>query len=465
MRNRILILLVVATAVGLLAAGPASAGTIRHFVPGPGYAAAHPAAPGLAAARAQVGILPRPVAAMLAAAGTAQIDGSVYSRFGDGLYKPEVDWWVETSPDVWDGGFTNGDSFGHYGISSADVATGNGELDVYYGNSIQYQRTGLSWADPGPTTIDFPAAGVSVSALREPVSQNGWGDWTSFYLDVVGSDGLGQTWSDSRMVTTNATTNPGTGAATVLAGSTPSAAAVYFWINEGVEVAPPAAKAPTESPSPFAEVTADESVAQRTGIAVPFWNSGKPGITASVVFNRFPAGWQVALDGSDDYGPVTRQYGTLTLPSSADHVVRLRVPSSAKPGYIWWFGEQHTGGPLYLQAGYQVCTLKSTRSIVTKGQSVILRGVVPIANHIGSQKGRPTTVIIWAHAGTASVPHVWNPQSKGWSKLKSVRTNGYGAYHTPKLYPSRTMTLVARYPGDKWYWGAYTSTIKITAKK
>ena len=45
-----------------------------------------------------------------------------------------------------------------------------------------------------------------------------------------------------------------------------------------------------------------------------------------------------------------------------------------------------------------------------------------------------------------------------------MRTNGLGAYTTPYFRPLKTLTLVVRYPGDDWYYDAYTSTQKITVR-
>ena len=62
------------------------------------------------------------------------------------------------------------------------------------------------------------------------------------------------------------------------------------------------------------------------------------------------------------------------------------------------------------------------------------------------------------------MPTKWDPASKGWFKLGTVRTNGLGAYTTPYFKPPSTHTLVVRYPGDDWYYGAYTSAQKITVR-
>jgi len=45
-----------------------------------------------------------------------------------------------------------------------------------------------------------------------------------------------------------------------------------------------------------------------------------------------------------------------------------------------------------------------------------------------------------------------------------VKTNRQGAYTTPYFKPLKTLTLVVRYPGDDWWWGAYTSATRVAVK-
>jgi hypothetical protein len=41
-----------------------------------------------------------------------------------------------------------------------------------------------------------------------------------------------------------------------------------------------------------------------------------------------------------------------------------------------------------------------------------------------------------------------------------VKANGLGRY-ARFLRPTRTTWYVVRYPGDDWYWHAYTSVLKV----
>jgi hypothetical protein len=442
--RRLLLFTVAALTLAALGAGPAWAGTTKR--PAPAHAGP------------QLTVLPRPVAALLAT-GTAGIDGHVYDRFGNGMSGAMVTWRVLTGT-----GSTTTGMAGDYTFANADATSGAGALDVVGtdpvdGSPILYRRTGATWADLGQTTVDFPAAGVSVSVERDPIAGSGW---TSVSLVCVGSDATSPTWSSADVPATDSTSSPVTGDATVMAGSTFTGAAVYFAADEGVEVTPPATKTSGASPSPSPEVTADESTAQRITVTAPNWASGKPGTTATVAFDRFPAGWIVDLDGFDDHGPATSGDYMITTPFPP---VGFKVPSTAKPGYIWWFRARHRDGSLSLRTPFQVCTFKSSRYTLKKGRYVILSGVVPVAGHVGSKAGSPTTVTIWAHNGKAGVPDTWNAASKGWYKLKIVKTNGLGAFHTGKLWPPRTSTVVARYPGDEQYRPAYTSKFTITVNK
>jgi hypothetical protein len=128
---------------------------------------------------------------------------------------------------------------------------------------------------------------------------------------------------------------------------------------------------------------------------------------------------------------------------------------TASRGGPWggWIGNV-TG---YTDDPGQTATMKATRTSVRKGARIRLTGVVPTEGHWGSQAGIKKTVAVYAHRGKAAVPTAWDPRGKGWHRLASVRTNGFGAYRSPYFRLSYTCTLIVRYPGDGWYLDAYTS--------
>ncbi len=107
---------------------------------------------------------------------------------------------------------------------------------------------------------------------------------------------------------------------------------------------------------------------------------------------------------------------------------------------------------------------KASRTSVRKGTKIRVKGIIPTAGHWGEQAGLKKTVTLYAHKGTAGVPTKWNPKSKGWVKVGSVRADGKGTYTTPYFKPLKTLTLVVRYPGDDWYFDGYTSTQKIVVR-
>ena len=202
----------------------------------------------------------------------------------------------------------------------------------------------------------------------------------------------------------------------------------------------------------------------------PYWYSGKAGVAVRMALNCFPVGWINRVTGytDDPDGTASRTLGTLTSTTVATQSLRVKVPSDATPGYGYWIGFQHVDAsgndqPLYLEETYQVCTMKPSRSAVRKGAKIRVTGVVPTAGHWGTQAGLEKVVTLYSHQGLAAAPTRWEPKRQGWVKVGSVRTNGYGAYRTPYFRPLKTITLVARYPGDDWYFDAYTSvaTVKV----
>jgi hypothetical protein len=109
--------------------------------------------------------------------------------------------------------------------------------------------------------------------------------------------------------------------------------------------------------------------------------------------------------------------------------------------------------------------LRVVRIAVQQGITKIrVTGVVPTQGHWGSTAGKRKTVAIWAHKGTAGVPTKWNPKSRGWVLVGTVKCHGMGVYKTPYFKPLKTLTLVAQYGGDDWYWGAYTSVKRIKVR-
>jgi hypothetical protein len=93
-----------------------------------------------------------------------------------------------------------------------------------------------------------------------------------------------------------------------------------------------------------------------------------------------------------------------------------------------------------------------------------MTGVVPTEGHWGTQAGRRKNITLWWHQGTAGVPTKWDARKQGWLVIANLRTTRTGAYTTPYVRPPRTGTFVVQYDGDDWYYGAFTSTAKVTVR-
>ena len=111
-----------------------------------------------------------------------------------------------------------------------------------------------------------------------------------------------------------------------------------------------------------------------------------------------------------------------------------------------------------------MASLKASHTSVHPGRAVRLSGVIPTVGHQGSQVGKVKFVNIYQRAKAAGPPTAWNPGAKGWRKVATVRANGRGVVRRSVLHPRHTTWYVVRYPGDSYYFNAYTSVIKVTVK-
>lgn len=396
-----------------------------------------------------------PLAARLNA-GSATIKGTVRRSDSSPISNAYMEWWGQADSQEWYWGETRTDSSGRY--SMAAMPTGNGEVYATYPDD----RTTLGfqsqqWADAETKVVDFFPGRVSAGATLG-------GDWADDfeYLAV-------RLWGNDRYsrgeVPADGTATP-EGAFDVNAGTYYWGSAKFFY-DEGAEFE--GTINVSSGAQSGASVAADEASAQRVYMTAPFWDSGKPGATVRIVRENFPAGWDNSVSGYDDAPDAaasSADFGTRTSSGAITQSLRVRVPSSAKPGYSYWIGFQHTNGirTLYLETPYQVATMKASKTAVRRGARIRVAGVVPTAGHWDDTRGLRKVVTLYAHRGTAPVPTKWNPKSQGWVRVCSVRTNGLGAYSTPYFKPLKTLTLVVRYPGDDWYFGAYTSARRITVR-
>lgn len=147
--------------------------------------------------------------------------------------------------------------------------------------------------------------------------------------------------------------------------------------------------------------------------------------------------------------------------------VDLTIPKTAPAGYAYEvhpYRYDDEASDLDLTLYFQVATLKPSRSSLSRGGSVTLSGTVPTQGRWGGALGKRKTLTIFQRTTVAGQPTAWDATKKGWKKVGSVRTDGAGAFRTSALRPRRTTWYVARYPGDDWYYRAYTSVVKVAMK-
>ena len=455
MKHRSLLTTTLALLLVFLLAGTAQAAGFRHHVAGGGPAAAHRASPGLAAAPARLAALLNPLNVL--SVGTAALNGHVY----DGSLSPLNGAWVVWSAPVsgvWNNGEVVTAADGAYSFTDADAASGQGELLVFSPNTANgfiYERYGASWLDPGPTTFDFQAGIVPLTAYRSAP----WSAWSECWFVLEGSDAQTSVLSVQYVDPSDTSTSPVVYNGNVLAGSYTSGS-VNFWPDEGLEFSPPNVSAGATASG----VTIDEANASRTGVASPWWASGKPGTSVKVAMGNFPAGWTVDFSGYSDWPPSapTKTFWPTTTTGVANQFRTLTVPTTATPGYMYWIGEQHDGGLLYLETPFQVASLKPSAATIRRGASVTLTGVIPTRGHLGSTAGLRKTVVLYKRTTSAGQPLSYS-SPKGWTKVASFMASGLGKYSF-KQRPLRTTYYIVRYPGDAWYWGAFTSVIHVTVR-
>ena len=436
-------------AAAAAAAPPAHVGDGHHTAGVPGAAAAV-SNDDLAGARARF----TPLAARLNP-GSSTVNGTVRDYYGGLVSGAEVEWWGQASSGDWYSGDGQTDGAGNYSMTA--MPTTNGDVYAGYDNgatTLAYQAQ--TWSDGGTKTLHFyPGRVYAEASLGGP-----WAEGFE-YLGV-------RVWGTDRYsygrVPANGTSTPN-GLFDVQQGTYYWGSAKFFY-DEGVEFS--GTINVSSGSQAGAGISVGEANAQRLVSTSPYWGSGKPGSTFKIRRDNFPAGWVNNVTGytDDPDGTAYKNFGDKTSSGAAQQSLSVKIPAGAKPGYSYWVGFQHTNdaATLYLETPFQVATMKATKTSIRRGTRIRLSGVVPTEGHWGDQTGIKKLLTVYAHKGTAKVPTKWTPASQGWFKLGTMRTNGKGAYTTPYFKPPSTHTLVVRYPGDDWYWGAYTSAQKITVR-
>ncbi|NLE22114.1 MAG: hypothetical protein GX624_04960 [Actinobacteria bacterium] len=386
--------------------------------------------------------------------GAATISGTLRDFWNVPVAGRDIEWWGEDDDGRW---YWNGTVTGAAGsYSMTAMPTTNGEVYAYPSDDSVLGFQAQEWADGGTRQLDFSPGRILVRADLG-------GDWADAfqYLQV-------RVWGTDRYsygeVPADGTLHP---EAVVNANS-----GTYYWgsakffADEGVEFES------TITVPAFAQaggsVQVDQASAQRIWSTSPRWASCKPGTSVRIVRTNFPAGWVNQVTGytDDPKGSGSKVFGNRMSSGAAQQALTVKIPATAKPGYTYWIGFQHVNGigTLYLETPIQLCTMKPSRTKIKKGAKIRVTGVVPTEGHWGSKAGKRKRVTLWWHKGTAKVPTKWDPRKQGWIGVTSVKCNGLGAYKTPYFKPPRTGTFVLQYSGDNWYWGAFSSTKKVTVR-
>jgi hypothetical protein len=396
--------------------------------------------------------------ARLSAAAT--LYGNLYDSNGAPRSGATVRWYSLSAADQkWYWSDNTTDATGYFGWTNV-LPTSDGELWAYPDADSALALGGETWATGGSYPYTLYPGRVQVTSDRS-------GPWRDYDSLVVRFQGATR-YSKGLVPAYDGSSTPVSGLVDVLDGSYAGGSVEFFW-DEGIEFY--GSLGVTSGVTSGAAINVSEAAAQRVWFASPYWYSGRPGATVTMRLEGFPAGWINRVTGytDDPDGTASQTYGTWTSPGATASSVKVKVPAAAKPGYAYWIGFQHVDAsgseyPLYLEEIYQVSTLKASKTSVRRGARIRVTGIVPTQGHWGSQAGLNKVVTLYAHKGVAAVPTRWNPKKQGWVKVGSVRTNGYGAYATPYFKPLKTLTLVARYPGDNWYLDAYTSTQKVRVR-
>ncbi|HOT24732.1 MAG TPA: hypothetical protein PLB30_05310 [Thermoleophilia bacterium] len=398
-------------------------------------------------------------------AGSAVVNGHVYGFTG----VPHENVWVyceapDGSATVW--GDTKTDTNGFYSFSGLPAVVGTGYIEAAEfeqgGDWWWARRPNASWSDPGPTAFDWHQGAVRTQVRRAGPAQlhgSGWNDWERVDTTLYGEDVQSRIDAGSPLLNMADEVVEGS---TYVPPASYSYGATYFWANQGLEY--PVDVTVTAGHVASQTLSVDQKDAQHMGIntSSSYWKSGKPGTKVTIGHWQFPAGWTLDYYGwADAPTQAYTEYKDATT-TGGSFAISVTIPKSAPVGYDYNLGFDRKDGVLSLYDSFQVCTLKATKAAVRKGGAVKLSGVIPTEGHWGKTTGKSKLVTVYARTKAASAaPTAWDPAKQGWTKVGQAKANGLGAYTTGNLRPKRTTWYVVRYPGDAWYWGAYTSVLRV----
>ena len=390
--------------------------------------------------------------------GAATVRCNVYAYSGD----PET---ADVFAYVWgetDNGYAEAGTVGGVatltGLPAADAD--NGEIVVApTSGTVLYDLWGLSWPAEG-TEMGLHPGRVPVSISRSTDAY--YNSWPNAWVELAAAETNGVHFAGTDIAQAGATTS-GHAATITLGSETLDWGAIYYWANEGAELS---VDGMSVSPGTTYPGTIVAREADAHAIWLPGWASGKPGTVTQLWFERFPAGWTNTIRAQASYpaGAAVKSFGSFTSSGAEYQSKKLTIPSTVKPGYAYYFDVAHTDGPLALSTWFQTCSLAASKTTISRGGAVRLSGVVPTQGHEGAKPGRTKTLVLYKRTRSAGQPRYWDATRSGWTKVGTLRADGLGKYRSSLLRPKRTTWYVVRYPGDQWYWGAFTSVRKVTVR-
>jgi hypothetical protein len=435
---------VVLAVVLVLAPGALAATGARHAA---ALAARHATAAGTAAARLGVDT-------------TYAISGHVLNFGGTAVAGAEVDWgW-------WDAGNYNfggtnvplpsslgTDAAGHFSfdaVTSAPTA-GNDDLTALYpyppsdtAAELEFLETRNNDFATTPTyqlqpgAVDVTIAGLT-GAMANGEPPEVW---------VAGTPGLART----SMTLTNAagTAFAASGFNDVVAGFyTPQGdmTAETQWQGSDVSVTPG-----TTDTTP---VALDWGQAHRAYLVGPLWqHSGKPGSIVKLRLKGWPAAELAAFyfEGPSRLWHYPDASQITSTGADQIYTASLPIPTGIAPDLyaVHAYRAKVLNGIPDLWIFYQVCTFKSSASVIHHGKSIRLSGKVPAG---------AGTVTIYSSRKAYGQPATL--AAKGWVRVGSCKLKA-GKFAGGLLHPKHTTWYVAKYPG--YAFPAFTSVVKVTVR-
>jgi hypothetical protein len=400
---------------------------------------------------------------LAAPGGTGIIRGTVLDYSGQPVPGAYLTW---LAGDWEASGGAQTDATGSYEMTGVPALAGTGQIWMASSrdDATAYFCRGLTFLDPGPNTFDFWPGRLPLTIQRG----GPWVGGSSASVDLFGSNGTSPVLETDQSLSVGSA-DTFTGYAYGLPGDYTSAVVVFHgggWPSRCTEAQeiemPQGAPAVVQSGQTGAvSLLADERQAARA--EVTRWASGAPGSVVVLRLSNLRAGdaYKITGESMNGHEPV-KTFATITVPSPAPPAMSLkvRVPIGVPTGDKYNFEATRIGSHLDLVASYQVCAFNASRHSIARGESVKLRGRVPL---IPNDVGRGSmTLTLFKHASAVGQPWTW--QAKGWTKVTTIRTdfmNG-GRFSTPYQHPRRTTSYVIRYPrSSDPSWRGFTSVETI----